>query len=171
MVIPPTPDERLEALAEEIISDAVRPCDVYTVRPWEAIRYLLWLGPAERDEERSRAAVRPWLDRVYVRAVDRQWNRWREIEGRLEQLGNSFLRAAQRPEDLDQPAYRTVVYNWIIRGAGERDPAVTRVLTDVFFDGLRDQFEADGALGPSQDSTATASTDASDGAGENSGGD
>eukprot|EP00918_Siedleckia_nematoides_P026464 GHVU01057111.1.p2 GENE.GHVU01057111.1~~GHVU01057111.1.p2 ORF type:complete len:171 (-),score=20.50 GHVU01057111.1:893-1405(-) len=138
------PEERLAKIANEILDEATLASDVYTARPLELLRHLFWLGPANQDHERSILLLQGWLDQLYSDAALRIANNRHRAQQRVLDLRNQILRQYRHPDEVDEVAFRPVVYRWIFAGEGDREPERSEELTDLFFSGVRRQLEAHG---------------------------
>eukprot|EP00918_Siedleckia_nematoides_P016654 GHVU01035808.1.p1 GENE.GHVU01035808.1~~GHVU01035808.1.p1 ORF type:complete len:171 (+),score=22.07 GHVU01035808.1:28-540(+) len=138
------PEERLAKIAIEILEEATLASDVYTARPLEFLRHLFWLGPAQQDHERSIILLRSWLDRLHSDAAFRIANERHRAQERVVDLRNQILRQYRHPDEVDVAAFRPLVYRWIFRGEGAREPERSEGLTDLFFEGVRAQLESHG---------------------------
>eukprot|EP00918_Siedleckia_nematoides_P102002 GHVU01222889.1.p1 GENE.GHVU01222889.1~~GHVU01222889.1.p1 ORF type:complete len:201 (-),score=28.53 GHVU01222889.1:150-752(-) len=141
MKLPPTAEQHLVKLEEDIVHKVTRPLfirpeQVYTVFPRECIRHLLWLGPARYDEADSFAGVQPWLDRVHARVVAIAAERTRTAYLTLDEIRETIYEESDSAEAVYQTRHRGAAGYWILRGIGEGNPDLTEELVDSFLDGI-----------------------------------
>eukprot|EP00918_Siedleckia_nematoides_P107440 GHVU01234328.1.p1 GENE.GHVU01234328.1~~GHVU01234328.1.p1 ORF type:complete len:193 (+),score=24.74 GHVU01234328.1:191-769(+) len=141
MRLPPTAEQHLARLEEDIVRELtrpiiVRPAAVYTARPHESIRHLLWLGPARYDEFDSYAGVQPWLDRIHERLVRIAEERRREADRRLDLIREEIYLDSESSAAVYQTRHRRSARFWILRGIGDGDEEATEDLVDSLLDGV-----------------------------------
>eukprot|EP00918_Siedleckia_nematoides_P107438 GHVU01234324.1.p1 GENE.GHVU01234324.1~~GHVU01234324.1.p1 ORF type:complete len:193 (+),score=19.21 GHVU01234324.1:174-752(+) len=141
MRLPPTAEQHLARLEEDIVRELtrpiiIRPDAVYTARHHESIRHLLWLGPARYDWHDSHAGVQPWLDRVHTRVVALAAERRRDADRRLDCIREEIYLESESSAAVYQTRHRGSAAYWIFRGIGDGDEELTKELVDSFLDGI-----------------------------------